>query len=102
MGNLKAGTGKSKITPHIGAKLIGYSNRPGPSTAVHDDLYARALVLDDGNIQLALCSVEMLWLRQRDVDAVRTSVANPCVLKPKQIFIFPTPTHSRPGPQYPD
>src|SRR5260221_14245433 len=102
MGKLKAGTGKSKITPRVGAKLIGYGNRLGPSTAVHDDLYARALVFDDGTEQLALCSVEMLWLRQRDVDAARTVVADHCALKPEQVFIFTTHTHSGPGGHDPE
>src|SRR5258708_29374519 len=98
MGNLKAGTGTSTITPRVGAQLMGYGNRSGPSTAVHDDLHARALVLDDGTVPLALCSVEMLWLRQHDMDAVRSAVAQRCALKPDQVFIFTTHTHSGPGP----
>ncbi len=101
MGPLTAGIGKSKITPRVGTELMGYSNRPGPSAGVHDDLYARALVLDDGIGQVAFVSVEMLWLRQRDVDAVRATVGERCGLTPEQIFVFATHTHSGPGAHHP-
>ena len=96
--SLKAGVGRSNITPHIGAALIGYFNRP-LSNVVHDDLHARALVLNDGATTLALCSVEMCWLASADVEALRAAVAARCPLKPENIFIVTTHTHSGPAPQ---
>ena len=47
MGKLKAGFSKVDITPPVGIYLSGYILREGPSQGVHDNLYARALVLDD-------------------------------------------------------
>ncbi|MBC7812104.1 MAG: neutral/alkaline non-lysosomal ceramidase N-terminal domain-containing protein, partial [Burkholderiales bacterium] len=97
---LKAGVGRSKITPKIGAELIGYVNRP--STGVHDDLHARALVLDDGKTALALVSVELLWLQDSIIADIREAVAESCDLKPEQIFIWTTHTHSGPAPHHAD
>ena len=54
MSELRAGTGKTIITPRTGVEMIGYFNRPGVSQGAHDDLCARALVLDDGAEQVAL------------------------------------------------
>lgn len=97
MPQLKAGVGRSVITPHVGAELVGYFNRPGGSQGVHDDLNARALVLDDGQLALALCSVELCYLRAREVQQVRAAVASRCGLRPENIFIFATHTHGGPA-----
>jgi neutral ceramidase len=102
MTELRAGIGKAKITPRNGVEMIGYFNRPGVSQGVHDDLFARALVLDDGAVQVALCSLELLWLRQRDADAIRQSVMARCGLTAEQIFIFATHTHGGPAIHQPE
>jgi hypothetical protein len=94
---LLAGVGKTNITPRKGVEMIGYGNRPGVSQGIHDDLFARALVLDDGNEQVALCSVELLWLRDVDMDAIRQLVTARCPLSAAQIFIFATHTHGGPA-----
>ena len=102
MTELRAGVGKAKVTPRNGVEMIGYFNRPGVSQGVHDELWARALVLDDGETQVALCGVELLWLRQRDVDAIRQSVTARCPLSTAQIFIFATHTHGGPAIHQPE
>jgi hypothetical protein len=102
MAELRAGVGKSKITPRDGVEMIGYFNRPGVSQGVHDDLWARALVLDDGETQVALCSVELLWLRAGDVDTIRQAVIARCPLSAEQIFIFAVHTHGGPAIHQPE
>ncbi|MBA3869215.1 MAG: neutral/alkaline non-lysosomal ceramidase N-terminal domain-containing protein [Anaerolineae bacterium] len=102
MTELFAGTGKSNITPRNGVEMIGYFNRPDVSQGVHDDLYARAIVLKDGSTQVALCSVELLWLRKSDVDAIRQLVIARCGLSAEQIFIFATHTHGGPAIHKPE
>jgi hypothetical protein len=52
----QAGAAEVVITPPVGVQLEGYGGRDGPSTAVHDDLHAHALVLDDGARRAAECS----------------------------------------------
>ncbi len=95
---LKAGVGRSIVTPRVGAKLIGYTNRPEGSKGVHDELNARALVLDTGDTALALCSVEILWIWSNIIAQIRQVVAARCPLKPENIFIFCTHTHASAGP----
>lgn len=102
MSQLRAGIGKTTITPRNGVAMIGYFNRPDVSQGVHDDLCARALVLDDGQTQVALCSVELLWLRAADVAAIRQSVVARCALRDEQIFIFAIHTHGGPAIHQPE
>ncbi|HEX40762.1 MAG TPA: hypothetical protein ENN81_01710, partial [Phycisphaerales bacterium] len=53
-GDLKAGFAKVNITPPIGIPLIGSYGKP--SESVLDDLYVRAMVLDDGHTTVAIVS----------------------------------------------
>jgi neutral ceramidase len=94
MMTLLAGVGRAIITPRIGAVLVDYME---VSTSVHDDLVARALVIDDGRTALALCSVELLWLRLPDIARIQAAVAARCPLRPEQLLIFCTHTHSGPS-----
>jgi len=54
---LKGGCAKVNITPPVGAWLSGYGGRDKPSDGIVDELYARALVLDNGINSIAIISV---------------------------------------------
>ncbi len=49
----KAGAATSNITPRLGSAIVGGWSAP-PSTHIHDELHARAIVLDDGLRRLAI------------------------------------------------
>ena len=97
MSGLQAGIGKTNVTPRIGALLYGYFDRFDPSQGVHDDLWARAIVLKSDTVELALCSVEVCVLRAREVALVRDAVARRCSLSRDNIFLFATHTHAAPS-----
>jgi len=57
---LKAGAARADITPPIGGPMYGYGARgKNVSEGVHDHLYAKALVLDDGETKLAIATLDM-------------------------------------------
>ena len=58
MKHLQAGFAKVKITPPMGTPMAGYYF-DRISNAVHDDLYAKALVLDDGERRWALVACDL-------------------------------------------
>lgn len=45
---LKAGAAQVNITPPVGIPQRGDARRKDVAQGIHDDLYAQALVLDDG------------------------------------------------------
>jgi neutral ceramidase len=96
---LRAGFGKSVITPKVGARLVGYANRTSPSTGVHDDLHARALVVEANGKVCALCAVELCYLRETQVSAVRQIVEKRTGVPRSQIFLCAVHTHSGPDDQ---
>ncbi len=53
----RAGAATTNITPPLGQPIVGGWS-PLPADEVHDELHARALVLDDGQTQLAIVLVD--------------------------------------------
>ena len=96
-GVLLAGASRVDITPRPGVPMIGYFNRPSAAQGIHDPLMARALVLDNGTEQVALVSLELLWLPTSHVMAIRHEAAAHCPLAPERIFVFCTHTHGGPA-----
>ncbi len=43
---LKVGISKTDITPRLGIQLAGYGDAPRPAEAVHDCLYATAIIFE--------------------------------------------------------
>jgi neutral ceramidase len=59
-GELKAGAATADITPPVGIPMWGYAVRhDAPSVGVRDELYARAVVLDDGDEKLLIVSLDL-------------------------------------------
>lgn len=92
-----AGVAQIDITPPVGADLTGYIARSGPATGVHDPIYAKALVLDNGETQAALLTVDVLGLHHRFVTSVRTAIAALCAIPAANSMIACSHTHAGPA-----
>jgi hypothetical protein len=66
-----AGAAEAKITPPVGIPLLGPQ---APSTGVHDELFARALVLSDGHERVALVCLDLVGLDFRLADDMRDAI----------------------------
>ena len=56
---LSAGVARVEVTPPVGSPMGGYSDRQGPSTGVHDPLYATVLVLKSQGMTVAILSCDL-------------------------------------------
>ena len=56
---LLAGVARVEVTPPTGSPMGGYSAREGPSTGVHDPLYATVLVLKSAELTVAIISCDL-------------------------------------------
>ena len=68
---LKAGVAKLEVTPPVGVRMAGFQGRVFPSLAVHDPLWARALVLDDGKRRAAVVIADIIGVSAELVGQVR-------------------------------
>jgi hypothetical protein len=68
---MRAGTSRCNITPPVGAPTLGTIQR---STGVHEELYARALVLDDGSQRIAIVCLDLIGMDFTLVDEICDAV----------------------------
>jgi len=101
---MKVGVSTVNITPPIGVPLAGYSGRKEGSIGIHDDLYAKAIVWDDGNTEAALVRCDLLGLEREFVEETRRIIEADVGIKRKNVMIACTHTHSGPvtNPLIPD
>jgi hypothetical protein len=102
---LRAGLAKSKVTPPIEVPFLTSSGAGtnAPFEGVHDDLFARALVLDDGREAVALLAVDSIGYddavlgRGRSFNhELRLQIAAKTGLRPGAVMLAASHTHSAP------
>jgi hypothetical protein len=93
---LRAGVGRTDLTPEGTVPLSGYGNREQPSTGVHDGLAATALVLSDSGTRVGLVSADLLNVSTGLRERVRRRVAD-CDLD----AVVLAATHTHAGPYVP-
>src|SRR5690349_18494957 len=91
--SFRAGAATSNITPDLGSMIIG-NFVPIPATAVHDELHARCLVLDDGKTKLAFVVCDLLGLHRSVSVEARRLVEEATGIPPSHVLISGTHTHS--------
>jgi len=96
---LKCGASKEKINPPEGigdTYIAGYLTMMAPKIkGVHDPIFARSLVLSDGDKKIALVSVEVIGLLADFIDRVKERLSA-YGYPYKNIYIFSTHTHAAP------
>lgn len=92
---LTAGTAQVKITPPDGTPMAGYYYERG-STGVHDDLWAKALVLEAGGARVALVSCDIINLTRGVVGEAKRLIEQQTGLKPHEVMISATHAHTGP------
>jgi len=92
---LKAGVAKVNITPPVGICQAGFSSREGkPSVGIHDDLYAKALVLEKNKTKLALLTMDILGIDEKNKIRIEEMIYKQTGIK--NVFLCATHNHSGP------
>lgn len=90
---LRAGAATSNITPELGMRIVG-GFAPYPALHVHDELFARCLVLDDGRTKLALVVCDLLGLHRSLSIEARRLIQEATGIPAENVMISATHTHS--------
>jgi neutral ceramidase len=93
---LHIGVGRATITPPIGVDLMGYSRRSRPSTGIHMNLFATALVASAQNETVAILDCDLIYLHPPLVDEIRDAVAECVGTSRSHVLINCTHSHSTP------
>ncbi|MGB2714838.1 MAG: neutral/alkaline non-lysosomal ceramidase N-terminal domain-containing protein [Vicinamibacterales bacterium] len=88
-----AGAATSNITPPLGEPIVG-NWTPVPATYVHDELHARCLVLDDGEIRIAIVVADNVGIPRRVLDEAKRQIHKLTNIPVERVLISSTHTHS--------
>lgn len=95
---IKVGTEKVDITPPVGTPLAGFGRRKGrPSAGVRDPLFARVLVVRDGQDTVAWVSLDMMAVHEDFFRAVWTRLDPALNISEEDLYLMATHTHSGSG-----
>ncbi len=89
----RAGAAAGNITPPLDEPIVGGWNSP-PGTHVHDELYAKCLVLDDGRTRLAFVICDSLGIARQVADEAKRMIHEKAGIARENIMISATHTHS--------
>ena len=90
---LQAGAAASNITPPLGEPIVGGWS-PRPATHVHDELHAKCLVLDDGQVRLAIVVSDNVGIPREVYDAAKRSVHESTGIPIEHMLMAADHTHS--------
>ncbi len=95
---LRVGVASATVNPPNGTFLAGYGQNRR-STGVHDDLYVKAVVFDDGETPLALVVVDAISLQYHTVQDIRRAASSRVTkLSLPSERIIPQATHTHCAP----
>jgi hypothetical protein len=92
---LRVGRGSSVLTPDKGVPLAGYYSTRF-AAGVHDDLHAKAVVLEAGGSRVALVACDLIAMPAAVVEQARALAASQTRIPEANIMI--SATHSHTGP----
>ncbi|MBI5393830.1 MAG: neutral/alkaline non-lysosomal ceramidase N-terminal domain-containing protein [Verrucomicrobia bacterium] len=93
---LRAGIASCDITPTMPVMLAGYASRKELSQGVHDPLSARVVAFENGGQRLVLVSCDLIGFYYGSVEPIRKAILDATQLKPSELFLSATHTHSGP------
>lgn len=96
--SLLVGAASVAINPEDGIYLAGYGHGRA-STGVHDDLFIKAVLFDDGKTPVALVVVDAVSLQYPTVQEIREAASNSTqalTLSPERVIVQATHTHAAP------
>ncbi|MGQ9554734.1 MAG: hypothetical protein ACUVWR_11535, partial [Anaerolineae bacterium] len=96
MAGLRAGAARSCITPKLGTHICGYfSDRI--ASDIGDDIYAKALVLENGSTALAIVVCDLIALAKEDIDRAKSHASVLTGIPQENILLCCTHTHYGPA-----
>ena len=94
MGNtLKAASATTNITPPLGTEIVG-GFRPRYAENVDDELFAKALVIDNGTTRIAIVTCDLIAIPEKIGDVAKARIADRCGIPPAHVMINATHTHT--------
>lgn len=98
-GPLRVGAARVDITPaaDAGLPMAGYAGRTEGFKGIHDHIYVRAIVLDDGTTQAALMAWELVSVPNGVWADVSQRISNDLGIRPENLVLAAVHDHGAPS-----
>ena len=94
---LKAGFGRTDITPDLGVRLGGYGVKERPAEEILDRLHATALVVRQGDLLAAVVNLDWICIEEDITDRIRAAASKLTGIPKLNISVCTTHSHSVPN-----
>jgi len=91
--HFKAGAAKIDITPPLGT-LINGDFFPHYARYIHDPLHAKALVMQKGEIMVAIIVIDICSIKKEFIDSIKSGIQEQTGITKNNILISATHTHA--------
>ena len=94
----KAGVASVKVTPETSVWMAGYAARTKPSEGVAQDLFAKALAIEDAHgTRLVIVTMDLIGVPRGLRDWLEKEVRDKRGLEPRSLLVNASHTHCGPG-----
>ena len=93
---LLAGAATVNITPAVPVPMSGYGDRTEPSKGVHDEIFARAFVFDDGLTKACIIQADLIAFSFEFVDEINSTIEKQTKIPKANIMLVAVHNHSAP------
>ena len=90
---LKAGSATANITPPLGTAIPG-GFRARYAENVDDELFAKAVVIDNGETRIAMVTCDLIAVTEKMVNCAKQRIADRCGISPEHVMVNATHTHT--------
>lgn len=94
---ISAGSARANITPPVGTPMAGFGARKDVSRGIHDELYAKALVVTDDSESAVIITADLIGLSAETVAHVRKKIEDSTGVPSRSILVSASHTHSGPA-----
>lgn len=91
-----AGTATVNITPQLPVPMSGYASRDQPSKGVHDEIFARAFVFDDGENKACIIQADVIGFAFEFADEVNLEIEKKTGIPKESIMLVAVHNHGGP------
>ena len=90
---LKAGSATANITPPLGTEIPG-GFRPRYAENVDDELFAKAVVIDNGVTRIAIVTCDLIAIPEKMANAAKARISDRCGIPASHVMVNATHTHT--------
>jgi hypothetical protein len=94
---LKAGFGRTDVTPEMGVRLGGYGMEERPAEEVFDNLHSTAMIVEQGNLKAVVINLDWICIEEYLVERIRSDINKRTGIVKENISICTIHSHSVPN-----